>query len=618
MSNTSFNVMDVVNSFDASDDSEKIKELFTKEPKPEESIKEEKVNHNSEENQQSDQKKKMWVPDQDLIGDMNELHAVPVTYSQEELEVKDTDLQNIADEMLKDTSLDTMNELARQEFNIKALKKRHNIELKIPDGELKVCIINAASDTNFERAQKKLDEIIETIRTTYPQCIFEKKKMEIKEGNEGDEGNYIYDNHEEIMEEMEKKGYISEASEIKDVNSDININIDKTNVSQISWTNEELEKIKKAHIINLKIEETNSIHFSEIENIEDENEVNKVLSLYTRKTNDIDAPLPSSRYRATFTGLSYPELLDLMSYQKLDNIDAEYQKWTIVFHHIKNPSIGPWREYRIYKDPNINKKVEITMDDTIPEGVDPESVHTVSKFEDFLRKTSFLDLDFMIWKILCATSLDKEILTIDCHQKLENGQECGNSYDWIYSPNELLLISEIDPAILEEMKTTSEVSGLENILANYRSSLLIKDSLVDLQRSGYKLIFGHIDAYHYLEDIYPFIKNKNVPLSRSLNSTALTIVKGILIPKTNRNGYYRITGSENILKILDNLDEVDWLTVSEILRIVREPYELHFAIRDIVCPKCKKRSSIDIEDISDLLFTIAQSLSAIQIELKSD
>ena len=213
MSNTSFNVMDVVNSFDASDDSEKIKELFTKEPKPEESIKEEKVNHNSEENQQSDQKKKMWVPDQDLIGDMNELHAVPVTYSQEELEVKDTDLQNIADEMLKDTSLDTMNELARQEFNIKALKKRHNIELKIPDGELKVCIINAASDTNFERAQKKLDEIIETIRTTYPQCIFEKKKMEIKEGNEGDEGNYIYDNHEEIMEEMEKKGYISEASE---------------------------------------------------------------------------------------------------------------------------------------------------------------------------------------------------------------------------------------------------------------------------------------------------------------------------------------------------------------------------------------------------------------------
>ena len=107
-----------------------------------------------------------------------------------------------------------------------------------------------------------------------------------------------------------------------------------------------------------------------------------ILSQYTRKVNDIVGALPASKYRATFTGLSYTNILDLAHSQELSNIDGEKKRWSIAYEHIKNPSIGPFID-----------------------------------FEDFLKKTSFLDIDFILWKILCATTMEKEIISIDCHGK---------------------------------------------------------------------------------------------------------------------------------------------------------------------------------------------------------
>lgn len=639
MSDNNFNVLDLVNGTDDRDD--EIKELFRKHPVSGK-VKEDVGDKDEQEavpqvpdqtSSEGKQKKKMWTPDNKLIKDMNEFNAGPVTYSKEELKEEDESLKNIADEMLKRDALKTMNEMDRQLFNIEECKKRRGYKiLRIPDGFEKTKIMNAASDDDYERAQRGLDEIFDEIEKNFPEWICESTD---NEDTSMTDKLHKETNPEKIDALMPHDIRNPDSNDMKNVestdtenlhNDEVTVVIDKTNLPEISWTKEEAEKIKKTRTVQLNIVEADPIEFSEIEDVPD-NLVNMVLSSYTRKINDIIAPLPASKYRATFTGLSYPELLDFYNSQEMNTIDGEKKKWSIAFKHIKNQSIGPWKTYRLYIDPETNIEKRLEISDEIPENVDPEDIYTVSKFEDFLRKTSFLDLDFILWKILCATANKKEIISIDCHNIIneETGTQCNNTYDWIYSPNDLLITDDINPAVLEEMKITSEVSGKDNIIDNYNSSMLIKDNLATLKSSGFKIIFGHVSAYEYIEHIYPKIKaienNQKIDpsdTSRALNYTMLSITKGFLIPKEDGKGIYRIKGVDNLLKIIESFDSVDWLTISKLVDIMITPYQFKFALRNIICPKCKHRSEIEIEDMSRLLFIVAQSLIAVQVELKSN
>ena len=110
---------------------------------------------------------------------------------------------------------------------------------------------------------------------------------------------------------------------------------------------------KKSRTVELNIVEGKDLEMSSIENISSKSAIDLALAPYIRKSNDIVAALPASKYRASFTGLSYVDMIDLSNSQELNTIDGEKKKWTIAYQHIKNPSIGPWKEYRYYIDSHI-------------------------------------------------------------------------------------------------------------------------------------------------------------------------------------------------------------------------------------------------------------------------
>ena len=95
----------------------------------------------------------------------------------------------------------------------------------------------------------------------------------------------------------------------------------------------------------------------------------------------------------------------------------------------------------------------------------------------------------------------------------------------------------------------------------------------------------------------------------------LRSIKEFLIPKDNGK-YGRIKGADNVLKVIDSLDEIDWQTVFEISKMMTEPYDFKYSFQNLVCPSCHNRSSIDIENMTQLLFIVAQSLSSVQVVLK--
>ena len=555
-----------------------------------------------------------WRPDESLLKGMDEMK--PVVFDKKDLkQVDDGPLRNIADDNAIQEARESMDDLQRKSANIEDAKARFGIsKLQIPPGEWQVRILAAAGDTNYQRSKEALDAIFKEVIEKFPEFVLEWSD-ESKRPHKPSEETKIVD----IPKEEDK--IIDDAAQNTvsvEEDSDAKVVIDKSRVSDLTWSKEEVDKIRKSRSIELNIVEDKALKYSEIEDVDD-NAVDMVLSQYQRKANDVVASLPASRYRATLTGLSYPEILDLTHAQDVNTLDMQRKKWSIVFQHLKNPSIGDWKEYKWYIDPKTKKKVIIDF-----KAIEPDDenivVHEVTKFDDFLMKTSFMDLEFLLWKILCATAMDKEIISIDCHAKLSEDSDkvCGNSYDWIYSPSDLLDTSSISEEILKEMKEVGEANSVEEIEKYYNSSMLNIQNTVELPHSKFRIVFGHISAFDHLNSVYGAIhdieEKKDVDVSEAISTGALMITKAFLLPKDNH--YVRIKGPENILKIMMNLDEVDYQTVNELLRIMMEPYQFRFSLRNICCPKCKNKSNIVIDSMTRLLFIVARSLSSVQVVLK--
>lgn len=603
--NNNFSVIESMTKYDSQDDDLIFKK---KEPIKEEAVvtpaTEENSNSMKEETETSTKKtKKPWMPKAEIINEMAEFNQAPVTYAKDEIkDKKDSTLTNVNDEEAINNSKSTMGDLKRKEQNIEFAKKRNGIKhLKIPEGEIKMKILIAASDPDPKVAAKLLDELFKDIIKNNPEYIYEwaDKPAEVK-------------SEESTIKADEDKVDTVEPKELSEPGS-ATIIIDKSQVTDVVWTNEDIEKIKKSRSIELKIVEDIDLKFSSIEEIDD-NAVDSALNEYRRTINDCIGVLPASRYRAVFSGLSYPEILDLSYSDEINSLDAEKKKWTLAFNHMHSPSIE-FKEYSYFIDPKTKKKVIISNGVKVPNDA---KVVDVSKFDDFCMKTSFLDLEFILWKILCATAMDSEIISITCHNNIK-GVECGKTYDWIYSAKELLDMEKMNPAVLEGMEETGLADSQEKIYKNYAKSSVAHDSIVELPSSKYKIVFGHISAYDYLNSVYSEISKLSqakteMELSQAIVYTTLSIIKGIIIP--NGNGYGRVSSISGIIKIAKSLNEIDWQVISELTKLMLEPYKLPFSLRNITCPACKSKSDINIEDLSKLLFIVAQSLATTNVTLK--
>lgn len=590
MDNNDFNVMDMLGDY-ASENNMDASDIFKKAP----------VEVKNEE------KKEIPVEEK-----KPEYTGMGVVYNDDEIEESiNTELKNNADEELQKNGASAIEDLEWKEKMIEKAKARNNIaKLFIPQDHpemLQVRIMMAASADNEEEAQKGLDEVLAELKQNHPEMI-----------------EFIDSSKETPITNIAPQQQTGEESTVTIDEESVKVIIDKQNVSDVTWSEEDLAKIKKARTIELNILDKGNIQFGSVKTIKG-NAVDKVLSQYKRKTHDIVKALPASKYRATFTGLSYPEVLDLTVSTEMSSFDAEMKKWTIAFNHTVNPSIGPWKEYIEYPDPNTGEICQLPIGSELPDGVDDKDAMRVTTFDDFMKHTSFLDLNYILWNILCATAMESEIISIKCKNMLTTGRECGNTYDWVYKPSDLLVMDSISDTILEDVKNVSEASSKEETLSLYNSSLVAnKENFVELTSSGFYVFYGHANAYAYMDDIYGRLdevgkesKKENPDptlISKTMAISALQIVNSIII-RDEDGSFARVTDTEDILKILQSLDEIDWKILNELSDMLIKPYQFKYSIRGLVCKKCNTRSSIPIPDMSRMLFIVAQSLQSVQVKL---
>lgn len=572
-----------------------------------------------------------WQPDASLLEDMPELHRAPVTYHVDDFQEESDDhsLKNVADDEAKDAARKSMDAMERATLNIADMQARHGIKhLMIPNdageqpGAYHALLTAAAQDDDYRRGQEKMDEIIAQIIQAHPEYIEWENPEEHGVATTDFHKQAGTDGMLEVPPDATGDPNPPTATVQPTANEDeVKVVIDKRQADQVEWTEDDLNKLRRARTIELDIVEGDTIEFGEIESVSG-SAVDQIMEEYANSAGSVTGALPASKYRCTFIGLRYMEVLDLSTSNMINNLDGEWKMWSIAFNHIRNQSIGPWEEWDWYIDPVTKARVEVHAPNKVPEGIPENEVHHMTKFHDFLSKTSYKDLQYILWRILCATAMESEIIHVRCRTELPpDKHECGHFYDWVYQPANLLDIEKVNKTVLDEMETTFNATG-SAVLENYLTSPVASNNTIKLNSSGFKIIYGHASAYVYLTELYPFLQVDETMLpsdptviSSKMLADVIPAVKGILVPRPNGK-WGMIYKMDDIYRILRDLNEFDFQALAEVADMILEPYELEFSVRDLRCPKCHNTASLSVENIARLLFIVAQSLSSVQVKLR--
>lgn len=558
-----------------------------------------------------------WVPDADILADHPELTKSTAVVMDKSIykDHEERKIDDIGDQVVTQSGREELGTMDRIQLNLKEACARNGIRaLKIPEMEYeRVSIVTAAGIKDPKGAAEELDILIKGIMADHPDWIIEKvdspqqPQQEVPPSN----GDPIQSPGKPGDDKIIK---FPEASEVQ-------IIIDKSQVDDVTFDEDDLEKIRKAHTIELDIREKKPINFSEIKRAPGAS-LSRILEQYKPNVNGIEIVLPASRYRCSVTGLSYPELLELSTDRLINTSDSQRSLWSICFRHMHNPSIGAWQSYTEYVDGTGETK-RVGPNEELPENA--INVNEVTEFDDFMRKTSYLDQPYILWNILCVTSTETEIINVRCNGT--RSVPCDTSYETVYFPKKLLDTQAIAPEILEEMEKTRRVGTDEEIKAWYEDSFVHAQRTVELPVSKIQLVYGHNNAKAYVEDMYAkIIEAKEILESDTVDPDsirklsmidALPSIIGFLIPDNENGGFYPVSGVPDILMVLDTLGIQDWNVISKINEIVTKPYQFDYKIRNCRCPKCRRRYDVTLNGVENLLFMLDRLQGSTRISLQT-
>lgn len=363
--------------------------------------------------------------------------------------------------------------------------------------------------------------------------------------------------------------------------SDVTVNIDETVVHEM--TNK-----KSIDVVVKKVSEEELKYVNVVENSQQKG----IIQTYDTGINDTPITLPASAYRCVMRPINWFDFIRLVAPSSQNRSDDELKKWSVIYKHMKNVSIGEFKD-----------------------------------FDDFLKKTKYQDRELLMWAILVATADEEEVLNFTCRNP-----KCQCKFDMKYRPREILhLDPEHIPAYYDELHNTSV---MEDAVALF-NKVSYKKTRYELPHTKIIVEINEPTAYEFItnklklvQDLYTrFVPdgdmsrlNPEDPVMAEfdyLSANALYI-SAMIIRKDNKE--YRFTNWEDIEDIiklsLDTDDSAILLKVIQKSRANVSPVD--FYLEHVTCPKChREEPKIPINDIGNtLLFQVSQRLDNIEVNLK--
>lgn len=360
----------------------------------------------------------------------------------------------------------------------------------------------------------------------------------------------------------------------------VTVNVDESVTANLSYTNQVdivVKEVSKDEILKANIIENSNIE--------------GIIQKYDSGINDVPLTLPLSGYRCVVRSINWFDFIKLAAPSSNSPVDNELKKWSVIYDHIKNVSIGDFKD-----------------------------------LEDFMRKTKYQDRELLMWGLLVATSDDEETIEVRCANP-----RCGKPIRVTYNPR---TIHSIDESKIPKWWTAAKDAAPGDEAVKVWETASSRRVCYTLPVTGIIVEINEPSAYEFVTEKLPLVEslykryrpdetmadfNQDDPSmmefeylsANAMYITAMTIV---------RDGkQYRFTdwGSieEIITKSLDSRDSATLLKVIEEARSRISP--VSFKIKNITCDACKQHvDEIPVNDIGrTLLFQVSQRLSNTQINL---
>ncbi len=315
-----------------------------------------------------------------------------------------------------------------------------------------------------------------------------------------------------------------------------------------------------------------------------------LLETYDTGVNDTPITLPASAYRCVVRPINYFDFIRLVAPTSQNRSDDEMKKWSVIYKHIKNVSIGAFKD-----------------------------------FDDFLKKTKYQDRELLMWAVLVATADEEETLTIKC-----SNEKCNHKTTIKYHPRNILhLDTDLAPKhyiAAHEASTLDEACALFDEVSNNRTKYT-------LPSERFKVEISEPSAYEFITKKIPLIQklyNRYVPdgdlkdfdpenealFEYDYISAHALYISSMSIIKDDKE--YMFDGWDDIENIMDHLDPTDSAALFKLISEARtHTSPISFYLEDQVCPMCGQHSGKQyINDIGQtLLFQVSRRLNNMEINL---
>lgn len=362
--------------------------------------------------------------------------------------------------------------------------------------------------------------------------------------------------------------------------SDVTVNVDADVVRNMSES-------RKVDIVVNKISEK-EMKMDVILNTQQKG----IIQTYDSGVNDTPVTLPISAYRCVMRPINWFDFIRLVSPSSQNRSDDELKKWSVIYKHLKNPSIGTFKD-----------------------------------FDDFLKKTKYQDRELLMWAVLVATADEEEPLSIKCPNP-----KCRYERTLKYRPRTIVhLDPDHIPAYYNDCHNAMAVEDAQKIfneVSNKRTRYTLPNTgiIVEISEpSAYDFITKKLNLVQQLFERYvpdgdmseldpedPKMVEFDYLSANALYITSMSII---------RDGKeYMFDQWEDIEEIIrDGLDTEDSAILLKLIGKSRaNTSPVSFYLEDIVCPKCGlKRDKLPINDIGQtLLFQVSRRLDNMEVNLK--
>lgn len=407
---------------------------------------------------------------------------------------------------------------------------------------------------------------------------------------DGISGRQFVDSGSVISAPADEKKAEEVAAPASDV-AKVEINVPTNTPVTVNVDGETLQEVTNTRTLEIVVNEIDEKELRTATVIEN-SQIEGIIEAYDSGLNDVPVTLPASAYRAVLNSIAWLDFIKLVAPTSGTRADDELRKWSVLYKHIKNPSIGKFKD-----------------------------------FEDFLKHTKYQDRELLMWGLLVATADEEENLSLTCANP-----KCRSRILLKYRPREIVHLDEEHIpkhyTAAHEASAGEEARKIHDESANKIKRYRLPDSgvIVDIKEpSAYDFINKKLPLFTELferfvpdGDMSDLDVNDPAMAEFDYLSANALYIEAMAIVKDGKE--YRYTLWEDIEKILTKAISTDDSAV--LLKIIQESRSntspVSFRISNITCPLCKHHEDyINITDIGNtLLFQVSRRLDNTQIKLK--